>query len=156
MSNGPYTPWEVWDRRFYRMAQEVSSWSKDPNRKVGALIIDADRRRMATGYNGFPRSIQDTAERLEDPEFKLAAMVHAEANALDNATFETRGCRMYVTRFPCLDCAKRILSKGITYLIVPEPPWDHPRWGESWRKSRDLLQLGGVNITFCAETEDPQ
>src|ERR1051326_2813900 len=54
---------EKWDRRFLELAKHVSSWSKDPSTKVGAVIVDANRRVVATGYNGFPRGVEDTPER---------------------------------------------------------------------------------------------
>ena len=63
-----------WDERFLRMAKEVSTWSKDPSTKVGAVGVDINRRIKCTGYNGFPRSIRDDS-RLDDRDSKYASIV---------------------------------------------------------------------------------
>jgi len=66
-----------WDYRFIKLAKEIASWSKDPSTKVGAIAVN-DKRIIATGYNGFPKGIEDSNNRLSDRETKLAFMVHAE------------------------------------------------------------------------------
>ena len=59
---------EKWDRRFIDLALHISNWSKDPSTKVGCVVVGADREIRSTGFNGFPRGIEDSIERLEDRE----------------------------------------------------------------------------------------
>ena len=70
-----------WNMRFLEMAKMVGSWSKDPSTKVGAVIVDDNRRVVSLGYNGFPKGVADN-NRLEDRNEKYKMIVHAERNAL--------------------------------------------------------------------------
>jgi dCMP deaminase len=116
-----------WDRRFYDLAVYVASWSKDPSTKVGAVLVGGDRRLVALGYNGFPPGIADADERLDDRECRHRLMQHAERNVLDNARFDARGGTLYVTFFPCSECAKSVVSRGIVRVVCPpavaRDPW---------------------------------
>ena len=71
-----------WDVRFLELADHISSWSKDPSTKVGCIIVGADREIRSTGFNGFPRGIDDSEERLTDREEKYPLICHAEENAI--------------------------------------------------------------------------
>tara|TARA_R110000851_G_scaffold104499_1_gene222203 strand:- start:360 stop:611 length:252 start_codon:yes stop_codon:yes gene_type:complete len=72
-----------WMKRFMDMAVHVSEWSKDPSRKIGAVIVDPNTRQiLSLGYNGFPQGIEDDA-RLNDKAVKRKLVVHAEMNATD-------------------------------------------------------------------------
>ncbi|WLB77042.1 deoxycytidylate deaminase [Bradyrhizobium elkanii] len=73
---------ERWDRYFLKVAQAVSTASKDPSTKVGAVIVRPDRTMASFGYNGFPRGIADTDERLNNREVKYDLVVHGEINAI--------------------------------------------------------------------------
>lgn len=108
---------DKWDRRFLDLALHVAEWSKDPSTKVGSVIVAPDRRIMSLGYNGFPRGVADTDERLNDRETKYKFVAHAERNALDNTDQSIRGCTMYVTLQPCPECVKSIIQKGIKRVI---------------------------------------
>lgn len=114
---------KLWDYRFLQLAETVSSWSKDPSRKVGSVIVDSNRRVVSLGYNGFPRGVSDSAERYADREFKLKLVCHAERNALDNSSASVEGATLYATLFPCNECVKSIIQRGISKVvtIVPEP-----------------------------------
>jgi dCMP deaminase len=136
------------------MAELIAAWSKDPDRKVGAVLVSADRRRIAVGYNGFPRGIDDSQERLGDRELKNALTVHAERNVLDNASFERAGCTLYVTRFPCVECAKGIIQCGLRVVVAPKPDLSHPRWGENWGLAASLLTEAGVDLRLYAQKGD--
>src|SRR6056300_417538 len=76
-----------WDQRFMQMAQMVSTWSKDPSSKIGAVAVNDEKRILATGYNGFPRGIADTEERLNNRDEKYPRIIHAEMNVLMNALY---------------------------------------------------------------------
>jgi dCMP deaminase len=113
-----------WSQRFVRLAQEVGSWSKDPSTKVGCVLVDRNRRVIATGYNGLPRRIEDSVDRLDDRPTKYAMTVHAEANALLQAGPRADGCTAYVTHTPCSHCAAMLIQAGV-YMVVAVEPWDN-------------------------------
>lgn len=110
-----------WNHRFYDLAKLVSQWSKDPSTKVGAVIVNNDKQVLALGYNGFPRGVYDSQSRYEERDVKHKFVVHAERNALDNAFTDVRGASMYVTHFPCSECAKGIIQRGIRKIFTPPP-----------------------------------
>ena len=71
---------DKWDKRFLDLAKHISDWSKDPSTKVGCIVVGEDREIRSTGFNGFPRGIEDKQERLEDREQKYPMICHAEEN----------------------------------------------------------------------------
>lgn len=113
-----------WDDKFIRLAKEISTWSKDPSTQVGAVIINENRRILATGYNGFPRGIRDIEERLSNRDEKYKFVVHAEMNAIYNATFSgvsLDGATLYVWGLPaCSECAKGIIQVGIKRVVMAD------------------------------------
>lgn len=142
-----------WDERFLRTAKEISTWSKDPSTQVGAVIVNDDRRILATGYNGFPRGIDDSVERLEDRENKYKFIVHAEMNAIYNATYSgtsLNGSTLYVWGLPvCSECAKGVIQVGIKKIVMPLK--DYPeRWVLSFKQSSALFIEAGVKFDFIA------
>lgn len=140
-----------WHRRFLALAVHVSSWSKDPTSQVGAVIVaNDDRRRVAFGYNGFPPGIEDTQLRLYDTDSKNEYMQHAERNALDNCTFDTRGAALYVTRYPCHRCAGGILSNQITTVITAPYPTGKSDWIRSCLRASEMFQEAGVSVQQAA------
>ena len=109
--------------KYYPIAQAVAGLSKDPNTKVGALIIDKRGSIRAVGYNGFPRGVNDDQSRYNDRDTKLKLIAHAEANAIANAAStgtQIQGCSIVVTKFPCGECAKMIINTGISHIFSPE------------------------------------
>ncbi len=136
-----------WDRFFMGLARQAALCSKDPDRKVGAVLASADRRQVSFGFNGFPEDVPDLPSLLADRDFKNAHMRHAEDNCLRQAPFNPRGCSLYVTRYPCLPCATKIVEAGVARLVVPErPDFGHARWGQSWAEAEGLLLRRGVYI----------
>jgi len=111
----------MWHNRFFRLAVEASAWSKDPECKVGAVLVSPDMRMFSVGYNGFPKGIHDYPRRLANPDVKLALTIHAEANAILNAKQDLAGWSMYVTKPPCLSCALMIVQAGISLVYCPKP-----------------------------------
>ena len=94
-----------WDRRYLRIARQVSRWSKDPSTKVG-VMADNQGRVVALGYNGFPRNIEDAEAKLAIRELKYEMVVHAEVNAVLIAGRSTAGGTIYVHGAPiCPRCA---------------------------------------------------
>ena len=145
-----------WDTRFMKLAREISTWSKDPSSKIGAVIVNDDRRILATGYNGFPKGIEDTEERLNDREQKYPLIVHAEMNALMNALYSgtsVKGATIYVYGLPvCPECTKSIISAGIKRIVISPDPYVYiTPWTEKWKNvSYKMIQeVGDIGITYA-------
>jgi dCMP deaminase len=113
---------DKWDLRYLAVAREISCWSKDPSTKVGAVIADNQGRVVALGYNGFPRNIEDAAEKLAVQEIKYEMVVHAEVNAVLIAGRSTIGGTVYVHGAPiCPRCASVLIQAGITRAVAKAP-----------------------------------
>jgi dCMP deaminase len=142
----------TWHRRFINLAKEYSTWSKDPSTQVGAVAIDPNTRRVLSGgYNGFPRGIEDTDERLNNRDLKHSLVVHAEMNLIYNATrsgISLEGSHLYVWGLPvCSECAKGIIQTGIKVVFVAESCVNiKPFWIESWQKTKKMLTESGVHF----------
>lgn len=107
-----------WDKRYIEMAQLVASWSKDPRKQVGA-VITKENYIMGIGFNGFPRGIEDTRERLEHKELKLKLILHAEVNAIMNA--RGQGDTIYVFPcLPCMPCFMQLVQTGIRRVVTSQ------------------------------------
>lgn len=146
---------DKWDTRFMRLAREIASWSKDPSSKIGAVIVNDDRRILATGYNGFPKGIHDTEERLNNRDEKYPRIVHAEMNALMNALYSgisVRGSTIYVYGLPaCPECTKSIISAGIKRVVISPDPYTHiTAWSEKWDMiSKPMItEVGDIAISY--------
>jgi dCMP deaminase len=104
----------TWDEYYIGMAEYVSRKSKDPSTKVGAVIVRPDNTVCSTGYNGFPRGIEDTGKRLNDRDVKMALVIHAEMNAILTAPEPVKGYTLYMWPYmPCGECAKHVVQAGI-------------------------------------------
>ncbi|GAB6019457.1 hypothetical protein CHUAL_001036 [Chamberlinius hualienensis] len=108
-----------WEDYFMLLACLASRRSKDPCRKVGACIVNQDRRIVALGYNGMPNGCDDKdmpwGKDGDWADTKYPYVCHAEMNAILNKTSaDLKNCVMYVTKFPCNECAKLIVQSGIT------------------------------------------
>lgn len=137
-----------WDQRFIRVAREVSSWSKDPSKQIGAVIVK-DKRILATGYNGFPKGIDDSEDKYNNRELKYELVVHAEMNAIYNASYHgvsLKDTTMYVWGLPvCNECAKGIIQVGINRIVMAAE--DVPqRWIDSYSKSEQLFIESGCKF----------
>lgn len=113
-----------WDDYFMGLAHLSAMRSKDPSTQVGACIVNLDKRVVGIGYNGFPTGINDDEFPWEPSEqydhSKYAYVVHAELNAILNATQKLDGCTIYVSLFPCNECAKAIIQSGIKRLVYED------------------------------------
>ena len=139
-----------WKKRFLKLSKEISEWSKDPSTKVGALIISEDKNIISTGYNGFPRDIEDTEERLNNRELKYKFILHAEMNCILNALYNGRSvkdCILFVHGLPpCSECTKSIIQAGIKKVITDSKATDN--WKESLKLSLEMLKEANVEIEF--------
>lgn len=111
-----------WDEYFMGLAILSGERSKDPNTQVGACIVDKDNRIVSVGYNGAPTGYDDDRdmnwERSGDfLNTKYAYVCHSELNAILNAGRSVKDCKLYVTLFPCNECAKVIIQSGIREIV---------------------------------------
>lgn len=138
-----------WDEYFMGIAILTSMRSKDPNSQVGACIVSQDNKILSLGYNGMPIGCSDD-EMPWDREgsaldTKYMYVCHAELNAILNSPYSTlRGSRVYVTLFPCNECAKAIIQSGIKEIIYLSDKYHDSDINVA---SRRLLRTAGVKFT---------
>ncbi len=138
-----------WDLKFLGLAQYIAEWSKDTNRKVGAVIVDQDNIVLSNGYNGFPRGCDDTVDARYEKELKFYFTEHAERNALYHAArhgVSLKGCSIYVTTFPCSDCARGIIQSGIIKVYAPTPDINHHKWGEHFKIAMVMMEEANIEL----------
>ena len=138
-----------WDTRFLGLAKHISGWSKDPSTKVGCVVVGEDREVRSTGFNGFPRGIEDTAERLNNREMKYPMICHAEENAIMHAArigISLKGCTAYVTWPPCSRCARSLIQAGVLEVVYPADSEIPDRWQEDFETSHGMLGEAGVIV----------
>lgn len=113
-----------WDEYFMGVAHLSAMRSKDDSSQVGACIVNEKNRIVGMGYNGFPIGCSDDELPWEKNdnylESKYAYVVHAEPNAILNSSVDLAGSRIYVTLYPCNECAKLIIQSGIKEVIYLE------------------------------------
>ena len=134
-----------WDTYFMGVALLSSYRSKDPNTKVGACIVNQQKRIIGIGYNGFPYGCSDDEfpwERNGDYlDCKYPYVVHAEPNAILNSTTSLENAILYVTLFPCNECAKLIIQAGIKEIVYMEDKYNGT---PSDAASKKMLEAAGV------------
>ena len=144
-----------WDERYLGLAREVSTWSKDPSTQVGAVTVGDKKEVLSQGFNGFPRGIDDSNERYDDREKKYKFVVHAEMNAIYNATYRGTsldGATLYVYGLPiCSECAKGIIQVGIKKVAV-EKTKELNNWNESVELSKKMFDEAGVELIIKGES----
>jgi len=135
-----------WHKRFIELAAFISSWSKDPSTKVGAVIVDKYNRIVSTGYNGFPMNVKDTVKRYENKEIKYKIILHAEENAMSFCKDDLVDCILYISGLPpCAHCASLIIQHGIKKVIIPKQEIPE-RWIESTTLSKEIFKEAGVEL----------
>ena len=135
-----------WDQYFMGVAILSSKRSKDPNTQVGACIVNNKNRIVGIGYNGFPYGCSDQdfpwANKEEDfLDNKYPYVVHAEPNAILNANGPLDNCRLYVSLFPCNECAKLIIQSGIKEIVYMDDKYNGT---PSDIASKKMLDAAGV------------
>ena len=135
-----------WDARWLEIAGVVSTWSKDPSTKIGAIAVK-NKRLVSTGYNGFPRGIQDYDDRWNNREEKYKYVVHAEMNCIYNANYHNqslKGSTMYIVGLPvCHECAKGIIQAGVVRVVAEFK--DAPlKWARSTEITEKMFKEAGI------------
>jgi dCMP deaminase len=142
-----------WDTRFMSLAHHIAHWSKERGRRVGTVIVGVDNEIRATGFNGFPRGVNDELAHRHDPDTgeKYFWSSHAERNAVYSAArigIPLRGCTIYVPWFPCGECAKAIIQSGIVELVAYEPDLSDGKWGPDFHRVLEMLSEGAVRVRY--------
>lgn len=142
-----------WDRRFLALSRLVAGWSKDESTKVGACLVDPQRRIVSVGFNGFAQGVQDSPERYANRDVKLRMIVHAEMNAIAFSGRDLRGCTLYTWPFmPCARCAALIVQHGIKRVVAPEASAElQERWSEDLALTRVMFEEAGVSLEIAAD-----
>lgn len=112
----------TWDEYFMGVAKLAGFRSKDPNTPVGACIVSQDNKILSIGYNGFPRGCSDddfpwSRDEENQLDTKYMYVTHSELNAILNYRGNLEGAKLYVSLFPCNECAKAIIQSGIKTVI---------------------------------------
>ena len=136
-----------WDEYFMGLAHLSARRSKDPSTQVGAAIVSPDRKVVGIGYNGFPIGCSDDEFPWEREgsfqETKYPFVVHAELNAILNSTRDLHGCTIYVSLFPCNECAKAIIQSGIARIVYE---CDKYADQDNVIASKKMLNAAGVEL----------
>ena len=134
-----------------KVAELIATWSKDPSTKCAAVIVNpTDKTIVSTGFNGLPRGITDKEEILNDRDLKYQCTIHAEENAILNATTREvlSGCSIYIHPIPpCSNCAARIIQSGIKRVVfravgIPD------RWKKNMKIAEEMLHDAELDVTI--------
>lgn len=143
----------TWDEYFMGLAHLSALRSKDPNTQVGAAIIDENHRAVSVGYNGFPKGCSDDEFPWSRSggvlNSKYAFVVHAELNAILNSPRSVSGCTIYVSLFPCNECAKAIIQSGIKRIVYESDKYAD---SETTIASKKMLQAAGIELVQLENT----
>ncbi|MDE6005127.1 MAG: dCMP deaminase family protein [Oscillospiraceae bacterium] len=137
----------TWDEYFMGIALLSAQRSKDNHTQVGACIVNQDKKIVSVGYNGMPTGCDDDSMPWErDGEFlktKYPFVCHAELNAILNSSVNLKNCILYVTLFPCNECAKAIIQSGIRHVIYLDNKY---AGSDSVLASEQMFRLSGVKV----------
>jgi dCMP deaminase len=143
-----------WTEYFLNIAEQVKLKSKDQSTQIGSVIVGMDNEVLSTGYNSFPRGMDDTLqERQERPE-KYFWMEHSERNAIYNAArigVSLKNSTIYITSgLPCSDCARGIVNSGIKKVYCKKvcTTKNREKWEESQNRTLQMFKECGVEVIY--------
>lgn len=143
----------TWDEYFMGLAHLSALRSKDPNTQVGAAIVDENHRVVSVGYNGMPKGCSDDVFPWSREgailQTKYAFVVHAELNAILNSKYPVSGCTLYVSLFPCNECAKAIIQAGIRRIVYESDKYQNT---DTTIASRRMLKAAGIELVQLENT----
>jgi len=142
-----------WIEYFVGIAEQVKLKSKDRSFKCGAVIAGAEHEIVSTGYNSFPRGVNDDIDERYYRPLKYKWTEHAERNSIYNAArigVSTKGCDMFITaEGPCHECARAIINAGIRRLYCKSDKTLNPEnWEDSLDVALDMLNEAGVEVIY--------
>ncbi len=136
-----------WDEYFMGIALLSAQRSKDSNTQVGACIVSEENKILSVGYNGMPTGCNDDdmpwgreGDRLET---KYPFVCHAELNAILNSGTPLKGGRLYVSLFPCNECAKAIIQSGIKEVVYLSDKYADT---DETKASRKMFEMVGITL----------
>ena len=139
------TDYISWDQYFMGVALLSAKRSKDPNTQVGACIINTDKRIIGIGYNGFPSALSDDEFPWEKEgnfsNTKYPYVVHAEMNAILNATQSLKNATLYVTLFPCHECSKMLIQAAIKEIVYYGQKYEQTESDVAAKKMLDAAKV---------------
>lgn len=149
---------ESWDAYYLRLADFISDRSKDTSAHIGAVLV-RDNAVISTGYNGFPRGVNEAVEARHERPAKYAYTEHGERNSIYNAAkqgISTNGATMYTQGVPCQDCARAAIQAGIKRVVAYWQADDtvFTGWKESCGKGREMLDEAGVEVVVRRDLYD--
>lgn len=146
-----------WDKRYMDVAQLISTWTKDRSKGVGCVLVGEFGEIRATGFNGFPRGVDDDVDARHERPAKYKWTEHAERNAIYNAAMigvRTFGCDAYVTWTPCSDCARALIQAGVERVVVLNPvDYSNPTFGEDFRITETMFCEAGIDLEYISDGE---
>jgi len=143
-----------WNEYFLGIAEQVKMKSKDQSTQIGAVIVGKDKEILSTGYNSFPRGLDDNLPERQERPLKYFYFEHAERNAIYNAArvgIPLDGSTIYLTSgLPCSDCARAIINSGIKQVFCKSicTTKNKEKWVESQEVSLLMLKECGVEVVF--------
>lgn len=146
-----------WDEYFMLQAMMASFKSKDPNTKVGCVFVDDKNHQLSMGYNGHIAGLNENLlpwgndKSLPLDQQKYGFVVHSEANAIIHAKTSVAGSRVYVTLFPCHECAKMIATAGVKEVIYLSDKYTGTVENTIAKK---IFEMGNVKFRKLAITTD--
>ena len=138
-----------WDEYFMGLSILTGMRSKDPGTQVGACIVNPEHRILSMGYNGMPTGCSDDElpwdREADDPlDTKYMYVCHAELNAiLNNGGGSLRGATIYVSLFPCNNCAKEIIQSGIRAVVYQDDKYANT---PEVIASKRMFKMAGVKV----------
>lgn len=142
-----------WEQYFRNIAHQVKLKSKDKYTQIGAVIVGTDNEIVSTGYNSFPRGIDDDIESRQERPEKYYWFEHAERNAIYNAArigVSTKDCTMYLTcGIPCADCCRGIINAGIRRIVCERSGGAvGSKWDEHTERSIIMFHEAGLEVDY--------
>lgn len=143
---------QKWDERFLGISRNISSWSKDPSTKVGALAVDIERKMIAQGYNGFPKGCDDSDQFYANRESKYARVIHAETNIICNACNSRVGLHnstIYIYgMYPCPECVKLLAQVHVVRIVFQLGETQNlDKWKGDFETSKSLMRELHIGYT---------
>ena len=137
-------------------AEWMARRSKDPNHRVGAIILRPDGTLVSGGYNGFPRGVDDAPALYADKPTKRRRIQHAERNAINFARESLEGCTIYISPLsPCSQCAGSIINAGLKRVVARVTPGAAAHWQDSFAEAADMLAEAGVEVILVDTAPSP-
>jgi dCMP deaminase len=144
----------LWSEYFLGIAEQVKLKSKDESTQIGAVIVGKDNEILSTGYNSFPRGLDDNLPERQERPLKYYYFEHAERNAIYNAArvgTPLNGSTIYLTSgLPCADCARGIINSGIKTVYCKREctTKNKEKWVESQNTAKEMMAECGVRVIY--------